>query len=318
MTKKDLYRKFSDAHADRLPFCLRYEWWEEIVQDHWDVVVEANGEQVIAVWPYFIRKKGPWRIISNALLTPYSGPFIDFPANSKKSSQISLENKIHEQLIKQLPSFAELNQNFYPGFSNSLSFLWQGFEDHKHYTYVLGLNQEEDTLWEGFRENMRRQIRKAEKFITIEENPDPKLMESLLKESYETQQSSYPQIPPVYFERIFNYIIKHKCGKSWKALDEKGNVHAAITCIWDNQAAYYLIGGASTKFKNSGAISLLLWQAIKTSQKLGKAFFNFEGSSIRPIEKYLRGFGGELIPLSRIIKRASDSFTLAKKLKPSK
>ena len=33
--------------------------------------------------------------------------------------------------------------------------------------------------------------------------------------------------------------------------------------IWDNQSAYYLIGGADTRFRNSEAMSLLMWKSIE-------------------------------------------------------
>ena len=315
LKSKDFFKSFSTANRKVLPFCMTYEWWNEVVADNWEVVIAANEKQVYAIWPYYIREKGPWKIINNPYFTPYSGPFISYPDNQKNSSRISFENKTNLQLIESLPAFAEFEQNFHIGFKNSLSFLWKDFEDHKHYTYLLDLKNEKNAIWDGFRENTRRQIRKAEKHLIVSENSDALLVEQLLKDSYKTQPCDYPNIPSVFFERILNYMEKYQTGISLKASDKERNIHAAICCLWDEHTAYYLIGGASQEFKNSGAISLLLWQSIQHSRKLGKQQFNFEGSTVKPIEKFLRGFGGNLSPIVKMKKQTSNLFNLAKKLK---
>ena len=61
--------------------------------------------------------------------------------------------------------------------------------------------------------------------------------------------------------------------------------------MWDKVSAYYLHGVTTTKFKTSGSMSLLLWEAIKKSAKKTTAF-NFEGSMVESIERYFRAFGG--------------------------
>ncbi len=315
MKTKALFEEFSRQQPNLLPFCMSYDWWNEVIQEHWDVAVVANGKQVLAIWPYFIRKKGPWKLISNAYFTPYGGPIYLYPEGQKNDSKISFEHKMNQELIAQLPEFAELNQHFHLNFKNALAFIWKGFEVQQRYTYLLDLNQIKETIWSGFRENCRREIRKADKSLSISENNDFSLLENLLSESFQSQGEKNSGVPKEYFERIMAYVLKHKCGKSWKAVDANNEIYASILCIWDHQTAYYLIGGASTKHKNSGAMSLLLWHAIQFSMEIGKVKFNFEGSTIPAIERYLRGFGGELQSYSRISKKASTSFSLAKKLK---
>ena len=64
---------------------------------------------------------------------------------------------------------------------------------------------------------------------------------------------------------------------------------------------------------NSGAIPLLLWHSIKFSSSVTRVF-NFEGSMIRPIEYFFRGFGGKLTPYYEITKINSNIINLYKKL----
>ena len=61
--------------------------------------------------------------------------------------------------------------------------------------------------------------------------------------------------------------------------------------MWDENSAYYLMGGGDPDLRNSGAASLVLWEAIKhASTVTGK--FDFEGSMNESIERFFRGFGG--------------------------
>lgn len=291
-----------------MPFSLQYDWWNEVVLENWDVAVVSNNDQVIAVMPYFIRKKGPWVLLTNAHFTPYTGPFIVYPENQKISSKIAFEHKTYKELISQLPKFDEFTQNFFIGFNNALQFQWEGFSDTNRYTYVLDLEVSEDELFAYFRENARRQIKKTAKTIKVEETDNFQLVERLCKESVENT------IEAAYFERIAKYINKYNCGKIWKATFEN-EAHAIVLSIWDATSAYYLIGGAANKHRKSGAMSLLMWEAIKNAKELGLKSFNFEGSSVEPIEQFLRGFGGELVSFRRIIKHNSKALELAKKLK---
>ncbi len=315
MTAKEQFKIFSKEHQSSLPFSLHYDWWNEVVQEDWEVAIVANQNGVKAIWPYFFRKKGIWKFLANPHFTPYTGPYLSYPEGQKNESKIAYEHKIYAELIDQLPPFSELSQNFHLGFSNSLAFHWKGFNDEKRFTYLLDLNQSEDSLWKNFRENNRRQIRKAEKSIAINRTDQAVLLESLLKQSYEKQTTPYPNFPSQYFERIVNYVSKHQCGQLFSASDAEDNIHACLLCIWDEQSAYYLIGGSANAYKNSGAMSLLIWYAIRYAKKEGIPLFNFEGSSIEAIEKYLRGFGGELSTLSRISKLNSSSLGALKKLK---
>ena len=83
------------------------------------------------------------------------------------------------------------------------------------------------------------------------------------------------------------------------AVEELRRVHAVAFIVWDRNRAYYLIGGGDPDFRNSGAATLCIWEAIKFSSTVTKAF-DFEGSMVENIERFFRGFGGHLKPYHRI------------------
>jgi hypothetical protein len=308
---KELFKEFSDQHAEKLPFSLQFNWWNEVVLDSWDVAILNNGEQTYAIMPYFIRNKGPWSFISNAHFTPYGGPFLIYPKGQKTTTRIAFEHRAYRELIEQLPSFSEYSQNFHLDFNNALAFQWAGFTETNRYTYILSLVQEEKALCSGLRENNRKQIKKAGKTIQISETSDALLLQNILNQSIENK------IELDYFQRMIAFVEKYNCGIVWKATEGE-DVHAVLLGIFDSKSAYYLLGGNAQEFKNSGAMSLLTWKALLHFKQLGIKQFNFEGSSVAAVEKYFRGFGGDLVSFKRLEKHNSKSLEVAKKLKGSK
>ncbi len=314
---KAAFKILSDKLRAELPFCLHYEWWEEVVQSDWEVAYVGEGKDIKAVWPFMVKKKGPWKMICQPPFTPYGGPIFNYPEDQKLERRYSWEQKVTAELIEQLGEYSELLINCRLSLQNTLPFIWKGFEDKKKFTYLQDLQQSEEDIWSGFRENIRRQIRKGEKELTISNSSDAQLMGELLQQSFISQEESYPIEDESVYLRILNYLHKYNCGEFLQARDEKGEVHAMIVWLHDSSSAYYLIGGSALKHKNSGAMSLLLWEAIKRSKGASAELkqFNFEGSMIPTVEKYLRGFGGQLTPYSCLIHNRSNSLKVLRKLK---
>ena len=76
-------------------------------------------------------------------------------------------------------------------------------------------------------------------------------------------------------------------------------MHAALYLVWDERAAYYLLGGGDPELRNSGAHSLIMWEAIKHAATVSKTF-DFEGSMVEPVERFFRAFGGRQVPYHRV------------------
>lgn len=76
-------------------------------------------------------------------------------------------------------------------------------------------------------------------------------------------------------------------------------MHAAAYIIWDENSAYYLMGGGNPELRTSGATSLVMWEAIKFASDVTK-HFDFEGSMLEPVERFFRAFGAEQVPYFQI------------------
>ncbi|QPT41279.1 GNAT family N-acetyltransferase [Oligella ureolytica] len=88
------------------------------------------------------------------------------------------------------------------------------------------------------------------------------------------------------------------------AEDEQGRHHAGVYLIWDDNTAYYLMGGGDPDLRNSDATSLCMWEAIQFAATVTKNF-DFEGSMIEPVERFFRGFGAVQTPYFSISKTNS-------------
>jgi hypothetical protein len=64
------------------------------------------------------------------------------------------------------------------------------------------------------------------------------------------------------------------------------------------------MGGGNPERRNSGATSLVLWEAIQ-SQPRGVEFFDFEGSMVEAIERFFRAFGARQVPYFHVSHKPS-------------
>ena len=76
-----------------------------------------------------------------------------------------------------------------------------------------------------------------------------------------------------------------ECRKILIAEDPEGQRHAGIYIVWDEESAYYLMGGSDPSLRSSGATSLCLWEAIRFASATTQSF-DFEGSMLEPVERF--------------------------------
>lgn len=307
-TNKQKYKKVCEEN-DSVPFFLHYNWYNTLFSENdWGVVVEEQNNKVVGFIPYYITKKMKFKVIVPPALTPYQGVWLNYNSEQKYTNRLSFEKKVMTSLINQLPKADAFKQKFYPEITNWLPFYWKGFSQTTRYTYVLDEISDLDSLFTEFRENIRREIRKAEKSLSIESLSSVDELYELKVKTYLEQKDNYP-FSLSLLKKVFGYCLKYNCGELLAAKDKEGNIHSIILYVWDKHSAYYLHGATNSDFKTTGSMSLLLWEAIKRSSSKTTAF-NFEGSMIEPIERYFRAFGGKQTPYFEVSKTSSQLLKL--------
>jgi lipid II:glycine glycyltransferase (peptidoglycan interpeptide bridge formation enzyme) len=158
----------------------------------------------------------------------------------------------------------------------------------------------EKKLWSGLRENIRTDIKKAQGRFGVKVQTNYHIDDFLRLNAltYARQNMKAPDSPDI-IRRLDDACNQHQARRIFIAEDAEGKHHAGVFLVWDKCSAYYLMGGSDPVLRNSGAISLCLWEAIKFASTVTKSF-DFEGSMIEPIERFFRAFGAEQTPFFTI------------------
>jgi hypothetical protein len=201
-------------------------------------------------------------------------------------------------LIEGLPPHDFFNQSFHYSISNWLPFYWSGFEQTTRYTYVIERLGDLDLVWAEFQSNARREIRKAQNRVAVRTDLDVERFLDINTLSFKRQGLELP-----YSRELVRHLdaacVERQARRMFFAEDRQGRIHAALYIVWNEDSAYYLMSGADPDLRNSGAMSLLVWEALQFAATVTEKF-DFEGSVIEPVERFFRSFGGTLKPYFRI------------------
>jgi hypothetical protein len=280
-------------------FCQPW-WLDAVVPDAWDeVVLEKNGE-FLARMPYAIRRKRGKTKIFMPSLTQTLGPTLR-PSKAKRFKRLSEQKKLMTELIEQLPPFDRFQQNFHYSITNWLPFYWKGFHQTTRYTYVLDDLSDPESLFKDFRENIRGDIRKASKQgVVVRDDLGMDAFLELHEATFDRQKMEMPY-SQAFVRRLDEACVANDARKMLFAVDASNRIHAAAYIVWDRESAYYLMAGTDPSLRNTGATSLVLWEAIRFAATVTKKF-DFEGSMLEPVERYFRAFGGRQMPYFQITK----------------
>jgi len=184
---------------------------------------------------------------------------------------------------------------------NALPFYWAGYRLEVQYTYRLaGLGEE--ALWDGLRGSIRREIRKARRRVEVREDLGLDLFHAVWAKTF-ARQGLAPPVSLAELERAGRGVRREGARAMLFACDEAGRVHAVAYPVWDRHAAFNLLGGADPDLRTSGASSLLMWESDRRARGVTDVF-DFEGSMLRPVERFFRAFGSRQTLICGSVARA--------------
>ncbi|MFB3885572.1 MAG: peptidoglycan bridge formation glycyltransferase FemA/FemB family protein [Thermodesulfobacteriota bacterium] len=253
-----------------------------------------DGIELIGGFTTYCREKFGLHFYTNPPFTPTIGPFFTLSAQNP----VSLMNLNKEILSLICQTFATLPHSVFSiRFNRDIvdlqPFIWRKYKVVPVYTYVLDLTSSIDTIWKRMSGVRRKNIRKALKDgIDIRKAEDLGIVKSLIKKTFARQNT---KVNIGYLERILYEFCNKDNSFGYISYSDRTAIACAY-CIHDSRVAYYLFGGFDVNYKHHGAGTLALWQCIQNSISIGLNSFDFEGSMIPSIEKYFRGFGGDLKP----------------------
>lgn len=301
MSNKERYRELCEIESSIPVFAQA--WWLDAAagSENWNVVLKENAGQIEAALPFFKKKRIGLTILSVPNLTPSLGPWLR-PCDGKLSKQLAREKDLLTYLFDALPPHDVYQQNWSVERRNWLPLYWKRYTQSTGYTYRLTNLQDTGSIWEAMDQNNRNDIRKARdrERVTARLAKSTSEVVDVCSKTFERQKLAAP-----YTERYLDNLLSAAAGRN--AVDllvaegPQGEIHAGAIILYGHGVAYYILGGGDPQYRNSGAASLLLWEAIQRSSKRVQTF-DFEGSMIESIERFFRGFGGELTPYLQIQK----------------
>ena len=278
---KEKYISLTTTHED-IPIFMQPWWLDAVVEnDAWDVILIEEARTMSACFVYMVKRKGPFKAVGMPGLTPFLGFWFGQAVNQSNAAT---------QLMSMLPK----NDKFYMQMNYEVfgtAFDEPVFKKEVLHTYVLSGIKDHDGTYANFKQRIKGEIKKAQGQIQITESSDVDGLYALCQMSYE-RQARKMDFSLELVRSIYHAVIENNSGVLLTAQDSEGNLHAGTLIVWDHDRAYYLLNGGNPTLRSSGANSLLIWEAIKQASKFTDKF-DFEGSMIPGVEKYIQGYNPE-------------------------
>jgi len=288
--------------------------WLEGVADSSAIFVVRRGDRIVAGAPLGVRPLPlGLRLGGHPPLTPYLGVLFE-PSEAKPVETCSARKDALRLLAPAIrDAYHGVQLRFAPGFVDVQPFLWEGFTASVRYTYILSLTTAEE-VWNGMSNTRRSDIRRAEKDgLTIDTGAPFADLWRLVERTFHRQERRAGFGAAA--GKVDRLLTALERSRTFIAREPSGRAIAGAYICWDWRRAYYLLGGYDADCSHHGASALALWHAIRFSkEELGLDAFDFEGSMVRPIERFFRKFGGDLTPYFEV-RREGRSIRLARRLR---
>jgi hypothetical protein len=166
-------------------------------------------------------------------------------------------------------------------------------------TYIIDLQQGEDTLWDNLHSKHRNVIRNAlRQGVSIKYGMQYlDTAHALIRDTLKRSRMLFMDIGQ--FRRLLNGIANNV---TISVAEHQGQIQGCAVTPFSNHSAYYLYGG-SIPNPLTGAMNLLQWNAIKKFRSLGVKYYDFVGVRINPqkgskqegLKMFKERFGGRLV-----------------------
>jgi hypothetical protein len=255
--------------------------------------IHNEDAKLIGGFYYYEERRLGVKFIKLPPYSPYCGLHFQNPA-SNTSSRSGFSKEVMEAVCGYLLGLGGklMILAFPPEVIDMQPFIWQKFKVVPNYTYRIDLSKTIEEINGAFDPKHRNMISKAVKAGNeIKYNAlDAAACTDYFSSSLETAGAN---VYPEELAGIFGNFAGGKNGFSLSAY-HNGKMTGCVFCVHDQRICYYLLGGASRE--HQGVNNLLVARCIEKARELGCAIFDFEGSMLKGVEKFFRGFGPELVP----------------------
>lgn len=285
------YIKRKDLDTNKYDVCIEnsmqsriyaFSWYLDIVADNWDVLVLNDYE---AVMPVPLRKK-------------YGIKYVYPPFWLLELGVFSLKDTIDDTLFFKvlLDTFksVELRLNTHNDFKNSSSFLLA------KQMQVSSIKEDYETVFNTYRKDRKKDLRKAEKAGLIEKwNDDPQKLIQLFKNNVGKRTPYIVDKDYLVLEELIRTCIKKGLGEMGSIYNNENKLVASGFFLKHKKSVTILVSSTDFNNRKNGENTFLIDRAIYKYQKKYEVF-NFGGSSMKQIASYFLSFGAKTITYQQI------------------
>ena len=257
--------------------------------------IYKDEHQLIGGFYFMKTKKWGFNFLKLPPYTPHCALFFE-SESSNASSQSNFSKEVIQEVCKYISDQkSALSILALPCTIKDLQhFIWANYKVIPNYTYQIKLSKSIDDIKSNFDSKHRNAINKSIKDgAEVSYNVLPK------QSVYDFFYTNLVQAGANVYEKELKNIIHNFSDVSnsfTMSASVNGKIAGMVLCIFDKNNCYYLLGGVDKNSGVQGVNNLLVLSSIEKAKELGCSTFDFEGSMLKGVEKFFRGFGPELVP----------------------
>jgi Acetyltransferase (GNAT) domain len=250
-----------------------YSYYLNHMAKQWDALVLNDYE---AVLPLTWNKKYSVHYLYQPFLTAQLGVFGH-----------NLSAELLEAFLQAIPSkfsYWDLYLNYHNVFE------LKNFPLYQRKNFVLSLDKPYEELYNNYRPNTQRNIRKAEKLgcKPIHDFAVQKVIDLAVEQMKSYAKESSDNVDR--FTKLYHRLHKTQQAITYGILSAKNEIIASCVFIFSHNRAYYILVGNHPESRNAGASHYLIDAFIK--DHAGKTILlDFEGSDITNLAHFYNSFG---------------------------
>jgi Acetyltransferase (GNAT) domain len=249
-----------------------YSFYLDRMSANWDAVILNDYE---AVMPLTFNKKYGIRYLYQPPLTAQSGVF---------------GNDLDVSLITKFLDAVPVKFKYWDIYLNHKNLVpVDNYAIYERVNYILNLNNRYEELYNGYRENIKRNIKRAEKAGCYAAT-DFSLAEVIQLAKEQIQQFGGSKTDFESFTELYNFLHPKKRAVTYGIFSATKQLLASCIFFFSHNRAYYILVGNHPDGKTIGASHMLIDAFIK--DHAGKnMLLDFEGSDIRNLAFFYSSFG---------------------------
>ncbi len=275
LTYKQIDKSKWDACIDNAPNGLVYGYcfYLDSMAKHWDALVLDDYE---AVMPLTWNKKFGFHYLYQPAFTACLGVFGK-----------SITAEILNHFLNTVP---EKFRYWDISFNAGNFFILPGYSLHERMNYVLPLNDSYENIYDHYRNNIKRNIKKCEQ-LDLVINKNIAVAEVILLVREQSKAFAAPTSKDFeQFKILYQFLYKKEKATTYGVYTKERQLIAAAVFFFSHNRAYYILVGNHPNGKTLGASHALINAFIKdhAGQNI---ILDFEGSDIHSLAFFYSSFG---------------------------